>query len=184
MEQRGKQQPKLHPFETQRERERAHGFFANVHVAVFFGQYHHLRCNCKLDEGEVRWVGVPSSVAVSRLALPPASRVGVSPLPKHNVAKCFSSAEGTVSVPAVQPHGQHWLHPWGGHTGGPVRILEALGGAVIGHRQLALLGGQVLSAATERPDQDGHRQEKEGASDGHNVIPVDGQGRHRNASPW
>ncbi|TNN51460.1 hypothetical protein EYF80_038310 [Liparis tanakae] len=99
---------------------------------------------------------------------------------RHEVA----SREGTVSVPAVQPHGQDGLHPWGGHTGGPVRILEALRGAVIGHRQLALLGGQVLPAATEGPDQDGHRQEKEGAPRGHNVIPVDGQGRHRNASPW
>lgn len=43
------------------------------------------------------------------------------------------SAEGAVSVPAVQPHCQDWLHPWGGHTGGPVRVLETLRGAVIGH---------------------------------------------------
>lgn len=55
---------------------------------------------------------------------------------------------------------------------------------MIGHGELVLLGGQVLSAATEGSDQDGHRQEKEGASGGHYVIPVDGQGRHRNASPW
>lgn len=93
-------------------------------------------------------------------------------------------AEGAVSVPAVQPYCQDWLHPWGGHTGGPVRVLEALWGAVIGHGELVLLGGQVLSAATEGSDQDGYRQEKQGASGGHNVIPVDGQGRHRNASPW
>lgn len=89
-----------------------------------------------------------------------------------------------MSVPAVQPHRQDRLHPRGGHAGGPVRVLEALRGAVVGHGQLALLGGQVLSAATERPDQDGHCQEKEGTPGGHNVIPVDGQGRHRNASPW
>lgn len=93
-------------------------------------------------------------------------------------------AEGTVSVPAIQPHRQHRLHPGGGHTGGPVRVLEALRRAVIGHRQLALLGGQVLSTATECSDQDGRCQEKEGTPGSHNVIPVDGQGRHRNASPW
>lgn len=95
-----------------------------------------------------------------------------------------SSAESAVSVAAVQPHRQDRLYSRGGHTGRPVSVLEALRRAVIGHWQLVLLGGQVLSTATERPDQDGHRQEKEGASSGHYVIPVDGQGRHWNASPW
>lgn len=41
-----------------------------------------------------------------------------------------------------------------------------------------------MAAATEGSDQDGQRQEQEGTSGGHNVIPMDGQGRHRNASPW
>lgn len=57
----------------------------------------------------------------------------VSCLVEHSQLSTPLSAEGAVSVPAVQPHCQDWLHPWGGHTGGPVRVLEALRGAVIGH---------------------------------------------------
>lgn len=167
-----------------RERESTVFFFCKFSLGSL-GQClcNHHSCNCKLNEGGVRWVDFLS--ILRHHDTHPATDItrGCPALP-NNAAKCFFSAEGTMSVPAVQPHCQDWLHPWGGHTGGPVRILEALRGAVIGHWQLALLGGQVLSAATEGPDQDGHRQEKEGASGGHYVIPVDGQGRHRNASPW
>lgn len=131
MKQRREQHPKLHPLETERETTVFLCKFSLSSLGQSLCHRHHQHCSCRLEKGGfVERMFSQSCGIVTRCHR---HHKLASSSAKRNAAKYFFLTEGSVSVPAVQPHCQDWLHPWGGHTGRPVRILEALRRAVIGH---------------------------------------------------